>query len=544
MRAAIYARVSTQRQIQVQTIEQQLERLRAYVQQQGWELLERHVFRDDGFSGATLNRPALDQLRDQAAAGEVDRVVITAPDRLTRNYVYQQLLLEEFESHGCLVEFLDRPMSADPHDQLVLHIRGAVAEYERTLIRDRMRRGRLAKYKAGSLLPWTIPPYGYQVDPDCPCDPAKVSINPVEAAVVCEIYALYLEQNATLYQLIRHLHHLGIPSPSGKTYWNCSTLRQILTNPTYTGQVFAFRTQSVKAIKRHSALRPVGKHDKISKRTPQESWMLVAHVPAIVTQEQFDLVKTRLSQNRRFARRNNTAHSYLLRCLVSCQYCHNSCIGREVSPGYCYYICRGKRAWYHSSHPERCPSRHIPAQQLDLLVWNDLCEVISHPDLIAQALQQAQTGCFLPQDLLARRDNLRKARTALLNQLDRLTEAYLNAVIPLPEYQRRRADLEKKLNALQEQENSLSRQVDRQKELKQMTASISDFCNGIRSGLDAANFEQQRRLVELLIDQVVVSDSEVEIRYVIPTNQASLGSRFCHLRKDYFSRYRDPNISC
>jgi site-specific DNA recombinase len=160
MRVAVYVRVSTSTQVQMQTIEQQLHRLRPYVHQQGWALGEDRIFRDDGYSGANLKRPALDRLRDMLRARELDRLVITAPDRLARNYVHQMVLIDEFERAGCQVEFLDRPMSQDPHDQLLLQIRSAVAEYERTLITERMRRGRLAKLRAGTLLPGTRPPYG------------------------------------------------------------------------------------------------------------------------------------------------------------------------------------------------------------------------------------------------------------------------------------------------------------------------------------------------------------------------------------------------
>jgi site-specific DNA recombinase len=131
MRVAVYARVSTVRQAQAQGVEQQLDRLRASVAERGWELDDRHVYRDDGFSGASLSRPGLDRLRDHAALADLDVVLVTAPDRLARNYVHQVLLIEELAGHGCRVEFADRPMSADPHDQLLLQIRGAVAEYER-----------------------------------------------------------------------------------------------------------------------------------------------------------------------------------------------------------------------------------------------------------------------------------------------------------------------------------------------------------------------------------------------------------------------------
>src|SRR3954451_9541430 len=134
MRVALYARVSTQRQAQAQTVEQQIERLSDHARQQGWDVPLDQVFRDDGYSGASLRRPGLDRLRDRGADRALDLIVITAPDRLARNYVHQVLLLEEWTAHGCEVRLLDRPMSPDPHDQLLLQIRGAVAEYERPLI--------------------------------------------------------------------------------------------------------------------------------------------------------------------------------------------------------------------------------------------------------------------------------------------------------------------------------------------------------------------------------------------------------------------------
>jgi site-specific DNA recombinase len=180
MRVAIYGRVSTGHQVEHQTIEQQLERLAGHVRAhaaEGWELDPAHVFRDDGHSGAALARPGLDRLRDAVKGREVDRVLVTAPDRLARNYVHQMVLLEEWARAGCAAEFLDRPMSDDPHDRLLLQIRGAVAEYERTLIAERMRRGRLAKLRAGALLPWTYAPYGYRLGPDRPRDPRGVTVD-------------------------------------------------------------------------------------------------------------------------------------------------------------------------------------------------------------------------------------------------------------------------------------------------------------------------------------------------------------------------------
>ena len=190
---AAYVRASTPRQVQSQSTEQQIERLQAYALAQGTDLAPEYIFRDDGYSGSNLQRPGLDRLRDAVASARLDRILITSPDRLARNYVHQLLLVEELQKQGATVEFLDRPMSQDPHDQLLLQIRGAVAEYERTLITERMRRGRLRRLKAGTLLPWTRPPYGYRLDPDHPRDPAGVRIDDAEAAVVRDLFAWYIE---------------------------------------------------------------------------------------------------------------------------------------------------------------------------------------------------------------------------------------------------------------------------------------------------------------------------------------------------------------
>lgn len=534
MSLAIYVRVSTQRQAQAQTIEQQLERLRAYIRSQGWEPTLEHIFRDDGYSGASLNRPGLDRLRDAVRAAEVDRVLITDPDRLARNYVHQMVLLEELEREGCQVLFLDRPMSQDPHDHLLLQIRGAVAEYERTLIAERMRRGRQMKLRAGSLLPWTRPPYGYRVDPDHPRDPAGVRLEPAEAAVIQDLFARYDEPSASLFALALHVQTLGVLTPRGRSRWNPATIRGLLTNPAYTGQVYAGRTRARAPQIRRSATHPIGRPSSSATTVPPEEWMPVATVPALITPEQFARAQAKLAQNRSFARRNNHAHDYLLRALVSCGVCQSSCLGRRSPPGYAYYLCRAKGHPLRTCRDERCSSRYIPVDALDALVWADLCELLAHPERIAYALERARGGHWLPQDLQARREQLRRGQVHLEGQIERLTQAYLAAVIALPEYQRRRQELDGKIQALATQAQQLDAQVDHHAELAGLTTSITAFCQRVRTGLTHATFKQKRTLVELLIDQVVVTNDEVEIRYVIPTSPAGEHTRFCHLRKDYF----------
>jgi site-specific DNA recombinase len=540
MRVAVYVRVSTRHQAEQHTIEQQLERLYDHIQAQGWNVSDENIYRDDGYSGGTLHRPGLDQLRDKAAANAFELVLVTAPDRLARKYVHQVLLIEELEQKGCRVDFLDRPMSQDPHDQLLLQIRGAVAEYERTLIAERMRRGRLSKFRAGVLLPWTKPPYGYRLHPEHPRDPTGVRQDPTEVAIVAEIFAEYLQDGVGLMSVAKKLHDQKILSPTGKSRWGISSLRGILTNPAYTGQVYAGRMHYRPPKIRRSATHPIGHPHDSATPAPQEEWIPVAQIPAIVSQEQFDLVQTKLAKNQSFASRHNTVHQYLLRALVSCGICQLSCYARTVSgKPYGYYICTGKDDEVQARHVARCPSRFIPSQQLDDLVWKDLCDLLTHPEVIAQAMERALGTSWLPQELQARQENLRRGKASLVQQLDRLTEAYLSNVIPLVEYQRRRQEIEQRQQALENQADLLLSQADRYKELAGMAWNVGDFCQRVQTGLSTATFEQKRQLVELLIDRVVVTGDEVEIRYVIPTSRGSENVRFCLLRSDYF---RDPHL--
>ena len=531
MRIAIYVRVSTQRQAQAQTIDQQLDRLRRVVADRQWQLPEDHVFRDDGYSGASLRRPGLDKLRDLAASAKLDRILVTDPDRLARNYVHQVLLLEELQGHGCQVEFADRPLSDDPQDQLLLQIRGAVAEYERTLIAERTRRGRLHKLQSGQMLPWTRPPYGYRVDPDRPRDPAGVRTDPTEAALVADLFRWYADDGRSLLAVVQRLHELGARSPTGREYWGMATVRGVLSNPTYTGTIYANRTRLRPAGIRRSATHPLGRPRDSQVPLPPDQWIAVATIPAVVPRELFDRVQAKIATNRTFATRNNTTTPYLLRALVSCGACGLACQARRTMPTRkTYYICTGKSLQVRHRLGCTCHSKFIPAGTLDELVWADLVDLLQHPDRVAKALSRAAGGCGLPQELRARQENLRRGRSSLAEQIERLTEAYLSGVLKLGEYDRRRKELERRDGALAGQEELLAGEASRAAEVSGAVGSAEAFAMRVRGGLDTATFERKRQLVELLIDRVVVTGDTVEIRYAFPIGSAGEAGRFCHLR--------------
>jgi len=533
MRAAVYARVSTIRQAQAQGIEQQLDRLRAAVAERGWELEDPHVYRDDGYSGARLGRPGLDRLRDHAALADLDVVLVAAPDRLARNYVHQVLLIEELAAGGCQVEFLDRPMSSDPHDQLLLQIRGAVAEYERTLITERMRRGRQARLRAGTLLPWTTPPFGYRLDPDRPRQASAVRVDPAEAALAAQLFDWYLEPQATIYRLAARLTGLGVPTPRGGPRWNTASVRGILRNPAYAGRALTNRTQVAPARQRKSAMLPAGPGVSHAPR-PEQDWIAVP-VPAIVSEETFAQVQAKLDANQQTASRN-TRHEYLLRALTSCGACRLTCGVRQTPAGYRYYQCRGRTDPLRVAQGQRCTARYIPAGQLDELVWADLCALVTDPAQVARALDRARGGAWLPQELHARQTAIRQALSQLDRQQQRLLDAYLAEIIALAEFQRKRDELDRRRAALAAQQRQLDAAAAQRLELQAVADGIEAFCQAIRAGLATATFEQRRQLAELLIDRVIVTDGQVEIRYVLPISPDGPHRPFCQLRKDHLGR--------
>ena len=480
MRVAAYARVSTTRQAQAQGIEQQLDRLRAAAAERGWELDDQHVYRDDGYSGARIGRPGLDRLRDHAALAELDLVLVTAPDRLARNYVHQVLLIDELAGRGCQVEFLDRPMSADPHDQLLLQIRGAVAEYERTLIAEQMRRGRQAKLRAGTLLPWTTAPFGYRLDPDRPRLASAVRTEPGEAALVAQLFDWYLEPQATIYRLAARLTGLGVPTPMGGPRWNTASVRGILRNPSYACRALSNRTQVAPARGRKSAMLPAGPGISHAPR-PEEDWIAVP-VPAIVSEETFAQVQAKLDVNQQGAARN-TRHEYLLRALISCGACQLGCAGRQTAAGYRYYLCRGRTDPMRVAQGQRCTARYIPAGQLDELVWADLCALLTDPAQVTRALARAQGGAWLPQELQARQATIGQALGQLERQQQRLLDAYLAEVIALPELERKRQDLDRRHATLLAQQRQLDAAARQKLELGAVADGIEAFCQAVRAGL-------------------------------------------------------------
>ena len=183
--AALYARVSSDRQREQETIASQTAALQTYAVAQDYLVPGEWVFEDEGYSGTTLVRPGLEAVRDLAASGQIAAVLVYAPDRLSRKYAYQILLTEEFARAGVVVVYLKAPAGDTPEDRLLVQVQGMIAEYERAQIAERTRRGKRHKAQCGVVNALSGAPYGYRyVKKTDHADVAYV-VDEIEVVVVC-----------------------------------------------------------------------------------------------------------------------------------------------------------------------------------------------------------------------------------------------------------------------------------------------------------------------------------------------------------------------
>lgn len=236
LQAALYARVSTDHQSDANTIASQVTALRRRIAADTLSLAKEAEFIDDGYSGATLIRPALERLRDLIAAGGIDRLYVYAPDRLARKYAYQVMLVDEFRRAGVEVTFLSNEPGQSPESDLLLQVQGMLAEYERAQIVERCRRGKRHAANLGSASVLGHAPYGYRyVSKREGGGEARYEIHFEEAQIVRQIFDWVGCERVSMGEVRRRLRAAGVPTQQGKELWDRSTIWRILRNPAYVG---------------------------------------------------------------------------------------------------------------------------------------------------------------------------------------------------------------------------------------------------------------------------------------------------------------------
>ena len=272
------------------------------------------VFEDDGHSGATLVRPALEALRDLVAGVGVDVVLCYSPDRLARKFAYQALLIEEFSRAGTRVEFVKGPRGDSPEDQLLVQFQGMFAEYEKAQILERYRRGKAHRARAGSVNVLSGAPFGYRYLRKSDHAGAAYEIVEHEAMLVAELFRRYTDEAASIADLARWLTEQAVPTRTGKHRWDRSVIWAMLRNPAYAGRRGVRQDHHRGRVARTEPRRPPAGADHPPRgqdRRSAANRMDEIPVPAIVSEDTFERAQHRLADNKRFAARNTKVPSLL-----------------------------------------------------------------------------------------------------------------------------------------------------------------------------------------------------------------------------------------
>jgi site-specific DNA recombinase len=504
-RAALYARVSTRRQEQEATIESQLAQLLAYTEEQGYELPAEHQFVDQAVSGKYLVRPGLDRLRDAAMTGAFEVLLCLSPDRLARSLGAQQVVLDELQRAGIEVIFLNQPTLGDsPQAQLLLNIQGAFAEYERLVISERMRRGRLYRLRQGQSVPHPSP-YGYRYQAGSREQPNSWVVVPEQATVVEQMFVWYTQEPLTLGQLTQRLNQRCIPGPAGKA-WCTSTVGRLLRQPAYKGTAYYNRRQAD-----YSGLGQPRRQGQGRLRFPRytprpaEEWIGV-QVPALIDETTWQAAQERLEMNAHFARRNGR-RTYLLRGLLVCDTCGHTLQGRSQR-AIVYYTC--------THGGVHCPPgipRHTCSLRGDVvepLIWQALAELLRDPQRIQDAWQALQAEQASPREV----QRWQQRQTLLHKQRQRLLDAYQAGALSLEELIERQNPLDIELRELEQ------RLADAPSE-QPLQLSLETFTQRIEQALAASDLETRQEVIRLLIERIVVSDEALTVEHIIPTSDNS-----------------------
>jgi site-specific DNA recombinase len=525
-RAALYARVSSEQQAQAGTVASQVDAILRRAEQDGLAIEPECRFIDEGHSGATLVRPALERLRDLAAAGGVDRVYVLCPDRLARSYAYQMLLMDELQHCGVEVTFVNRDLGQTPEDHLLLQVQGVVAEYERSKIIERCRRGKLHAARRGSVNVLGGAPYGYRyvcaAQGVGPAGPALYNVELREASVVRKIFQWVGAERLSIGAVCRKLKDEGVASPRGKSYWDRSTVWAMLKNPAYKGAA-AFGKTAVGPMRprlrggRNRAEQPRGGRSVYD--VAPEQWVSIP-VPPIVDEALFEAVARQMEENRRRSREGRRGARYLLQGVLVCKCCGYAYYGKQISLAsskgkrrhYGYYRCTGTDA-YRFGGQRVCHNGQVRQDLLDEAVWNDVRSLLTDPARVERELHRRLDGGGDPKPAAA--EKLRAQIDAVRRGIARLIDAYGEGLLDKGEFEPRITAARQRLSGLQAELQSQENEQARAAELRLVIGNLEAFSEQVATGLEHADWEKRREIIRTLVKRVEIEQEQVRVIYRI-----------------------------
>jgi site-specific DNA recombinase len=516
--AAIYARVSSDRQKENHTIASQVTALVEYADKHQYIVPPEWRFEDEGFSGATLQRPGLEALRDLAAAGQIEAVLIYSPDRLSRKYAYQVLLIEELSRCGVEVIFLKSPSGETPEDQLLLQFQGMIAEYERAQIAERARRGKRYGAQQGSVNVLAGAPYGYRYVKKSEGSDAYYQVIESEAEVVRMAFEVYTRQDLSVNAIARLLNQRQIPTRTGGGSWDSSTIWGMLRNPAYCGRACFGKTgiASRKRVRIWRKRKGLAGPNSRNHEQPRQEWIEIP-VPALISEETFLLAQEQMQKNKQHSPRR-TLEPTLLQGILVCEHCGYSFYrtsNRSPRQKIYYYRCLGSDAYRHLKGA-LCDCKPIRQDYLDAAVWAEIIRLLEDPELIKTELNRRLETARNTDPARRKADSLQRERVRLTNKMERLITAYQEELISLDELRRRMPELRKQQQAVQSELESLETSAGSQTRYLHLLDSLADFREKIRARANSLDVLQRQKILRLLVKEIFVGRDSITIRHSIP----------------------------
>src|SRR4051794_33333607 len=523
LRVGFYARVSGEKQAKEDTIASQIEAVMKRVADDALECDPELRFVDDGVSGSILVRPGLERLRDQAAAGAIDRLYVLVPDRFSRKYAYQVLLLEELDHCGVEVVFLRNPPGQGPEQALLLQVQGMIAEYERAKIMERCRRGKQHAARRGSVNVLGGAPYGYRyVSKHEGGGEARYQVLAEEARVVQRIFEWFANERSSLGEICRRLKRDGVLTRTGKSAWDRSVVWAMLKNPAYKGTA-GFGKTGAGATKAPRLRPPRGRpaHPKrpASRIEISQEDQISIDVPGLVSAELFEAVRAQLEENRQRRRDRLGGARYLLQGLIVCKRCGYGCYGKPTSRAsargegkvpYAYYRCTGSDA-YRFGGQRLCWNKQVRTDVLDAAVWGDVRQLLSEPERVRAEHERRLHG----EEAGPSREvePINKLINNVKKMISRLIDAYGDGLLDKSEFEPRISAARERLAKLEVECRERIGEATEEAELRLVIGQLEEFARRVSQGLEGPDWDTRREVIRALVKRVEIDEQEVRIVY-------------------------------
>ena len=521
--AAIYTRVSSDQQKENKTIGSQVDELLHFAEEQGYVVPDGYIFKDEGYSGAILVRPGLEKVRDLSAEGQIQAVLIYSPDRLSRNYAYQVVLLDEFAACGVEVLFVNSPKADTPEEALLLQFQGMISEYERAMIKERSRRGKRFKAKSGVVSVLCGAPYGYNYIKKTDEAAAYYEINEEQAIVVREVYRLYAEEFLSIGAITRELNARKISTRKGISKWERSTVWAMLRNPAYSGKACYGKTEHAERKRITKPLRAKGGYiarNGCNREKPREEWIEIP-VPPIVTQGIFDIVHERLKSNKQHSQRNTKVMT-LLQGMMVCSECgyslYRSFTETSAKKRIYYYRCFGSDA-YRFEGVRKCTCKPVRQDYLDNVVWQQIVKLLEDPVLIQREIEKRVEETRQASPVVKQKAAIEKQRTKLSQSMDKLLDAYQEGLITIAQLRKRMPELQKRVNTTEKElENLKTHELALDQRLQLL--DVQSFTSQLGQNVNHLDIKEKKKILRLLVKEIVIGDDIIDIRHSIPLKEA------------------------